>query len=300
LPSEGGVATSGGSASEGGTATSGGTIGDGGVTTGGGGSGSTRAACKRGLGYGYHSVADLTALSAGVSWWYNWAFEPDAALRGGAYRSLDVEYVPMIWGPGSDLAAAAGEIPEDAAALLGFNEPNFGAQADLSAADAAARWPELEALADGRGLKLVSPAVNFCGGDCQDTDPFRYLDEFFAACAGCRVDAIAIHVYVGCNPTGQNHAEWLINHVETYQSRFDLPLWLTEFACDSATSEAEQIAFLEDAVAYLEDEPRIERYAWFAGRADNMAHVDLLGADGELTALGRAYIGAPQPADCIR
>jgi len=274
--------------------------GSGGTTTGGGGAGSTRTACKRGLGYGHHSVADLSALSAGVSWWYNWAFLPDAALREGAYRSLDVEYVPMIWGPGSDLAAAADEIPEDAVALLGFNEPNFGSQADLSAADAAARWPGLEALADARGLKLVSPAVNFCGGDCQDTDPFHYLDEFFAACAGCRVDAIAIHVYVGCNPAGQNHAEWLINHVETYLSRFDLPLWLTEFACDNATSEAEQIAFLEDAVAFLEEEPRVERYAWFAGRADNMAHVDLLGADGELTALGRAYVGAPQPATCVR
>ncbi len=300
VPSTGGAPSTGGTATEGGAATSGGTTSDGGTTTSGGGAGSARAACKRGLGYGYHSVADLTALSAGVSWWYNWAFEPDAALRGGAYRSLDVEYVPMIWGPGSDLTAAAGDIPGDAAALLGFNEPNFGSQADLSAADAAARWPELEALADARGLKLVSPAVNFCGGDCRDTDPFHYLDEFFAACAGCRVDAIAIHVYVGCNPTGQNHAEWLINHVETYQTRFDLPLWLTEFACDSATSEAEQIAFLEDAVAYLEGEPRIERYAWFAGRADNMAHVDLLGADGELTALGRAYVAAPQSAACVR
>ncbi|HOU89933.1 MAG TPA: glycosyl hydrolase [Polyangiaceae bacterium] len=299
-PSSGGSPSEGGSPGEGGAVTSGGAAGDGGASNGGGGAGSRRAACKRGLGYGYHSVADLTALSAGVSWWYNWAFEPDAALRGGEYRSLDVQYVPMIWGPGSDLAAAADDIPEDATALLGFNEPNFGSQADLSAADAAARWPELEALADARGLKLVSPAVNFCGGDCQDTDPFNYLDEFFAACAGCRVDAIAIHVYVGCNPGGENHAEWLINHVQTYQSRFDLPLWLTEFACDSATSEAEQIAFLEDAVAYLEDEPRIERYAWFAGRADNMAHVDLLGADGELTALGRAYVAAPQPADCAR
>jgi hypothetical protein len=242
----------------------------------------------------------MEALSNGVSWWYNWDVAPDSAMRSGVYRSYGVEYVPMIWGAGTDRDGAPSRIPADATALLGFNEPNFGSQANLSAADAAALWPELEAIADQRGLLLVSPAVNFCGGNCRDTDPFNYLDEFFLACQGCRVDAIAMHIYVGCNPSGNNKAAWLINHVETYKQRFDLPLWLTEFACDDATSEAQQTAFLEDAVAYLEGEPRIRRYAWFSGRADNMGHVDLLGADGELTVLGQAYVDAPQDEACAR
>lgn len=260
----------------------------------------TRSVCKRGVGYGYHSVADLTALSRGVSFWYNWAFRPDRDLIAGAYRGLEVEYVPMIWGAGSDADAATNEIPDDATILLGFNEPNFGSQANLSASDAAAMWPEVEAIADARGLKLVSPAVNFCGGDCQQTDPFAYLHEFFDACDGCRVDAVAFHVYVGCSPEGDNKAQWLIDHVESYKREFELPLWLTEFACDDAASEAEQKNFLEDAVAYLESEPRVERYAWFASRADNVANVNLLGDDGQLTALGEAYVDAPQPADCVR
>ncbi|MBN2191209.1 MAG: glycoside hydrolase family protein [Polyangiaceae bacterium] len=283
-------------AGAGGIAT-GGRAADGGA---GGSAGGSRQGCKRGVAYGYHSAADLAALSTGVSWWYNWDFRPDSALRDGAYRSYDVEYAPMIWGAGTDRNATRTAIPEDATTLLGFNEPNFGSQADLSATEAAALWPELEAIADARGLRLVSPAVNFCGGDCHDTDPFHYLDEFFAACNACRVDAIAIHVYVGCNPNGNNHAEWLIGHVETYKSRFSQPLWLTEFACDNATNEAEQQAFLEDAVAYLEAEPRIARYAWFAGRADNMSHVDLLGDDGQLTALGTTYVNAPQAEGCQR
>jgi hypothetical protein len=250
--------------------------------------------------YGHHSVADLAVLSESVSWWYNWDFRPDSDLRSGAYRDQNVEYVPMIWGENSDREAAKTAIPNDAAALLGFNEPNFGSQANISAEDAAALWPELEEIADAQGLRLVSPAVNFCGGSCQDTDPFRYLEEFLAACEGCRVDALAIHIYVGCSPSGDNKAEWLINHVESYKNRFSQPLWLTEFACDSAQNFAEQEAFLEDAVAYLEAEPRIERYAWFAGRADNVPYVDLLGASGELTSLGEAYVNAPVHEDCER
>ncbi|HKO46364.1 MAG TPA: glycoside hydrolase family protein [Polyangiaceae bacterium] len=263
-----------------------------------GGSGVKRASCKRGLAYGHHSIADLETLSPGVSWWYNWDFRPDQELRAFSYLDIGVEYAPMIWGAASDRVAAKTAIGDGAQVLLGFNEPNFGEQANLSAKAAAALWPELEAIADAKGLRLVSPAVNFCGGSCQDTDPFHYLDAFFAACTGCRVDAVALHIYVGCSPTGDDKAEWLVNHIETYKSRFSQPLWLTEFACDSAKNSAEQQAFLEDAVAYLEGEPRIERYAWFSGRASNVPHVDLLGASGELTALGKAYVNAPRNEGC--
>ena len=295
--SPGDAASSGSGASTAGSASSG----SGASTAGSNGSGGFKgASCKRGVAYGHHSLADFQALSAGISWWYNWDFRADQELRDGAYLGAGVEYAPMIWGAASDRATAKTAIGADARVLLGFNEPNFGAQANLSAKAAAALWPELEAIADAKGLRLVSPAVNFCGGSCQDTDPFHYLDAFFAACAGCRVDAVAMHIYVGCSPTGDNKAEWLINHIETYKSRFHQPLWLTEFACDSAKNTAEQQAFLEDAVAYLEAEPRIERYAWFSGRATNVPHVDLLAESGELTALGKAYVSAPTNTKCPR
>lgn len=258
---------------------------------------SAAGSCKRGIAYGHHSDADMTALQGAVTWWYNWAHVPDAELGDGTPLALGVEYVPMVWGGTFDVDAMVAEIPADAGVLLGFNEPNFGAQANLSAADAAALWPQLEQIADARDLLLVSPAVNYCGGDCQDTDPFHYLDEFFAACPDCRVDRVAFHVYVGCHPDGDNAAQWLIDHVENYQDRFSQPLWLTEFACTDAASFDEQIAFMADAVAYLESEPRIERYAWFSGRFEGIPFVDLLGGDGELTPLGQAYVAAPHE-DC--
>jgi len=253
---------------------------------------STRASCKRGIAYGHHSEADLRALSKSVTWWYNWAYSPDDGVRD-VFSSLGVEYVPMVWGAGTDLNQVASAILPGETALLGFNEPNFGSQANLSATDAASRWPQLQAIADAHGLKLLSPAVNFCGGACQDTDPFHYLDAFFAACNNCRVDALAVHIYVGCAGEGNNHAAWLINHLKTYESRFDKPIWLTEFACDDAKNDDEQKAFLSDALTYLENDPRIERYAWFSGRADNVGHASLLAADGQLTTLGQAYVDAP-------
>lgn len=258
---------------------------------------SPTATCKRGVAYGHHSKADMQALSKGISWWYNWAFEPDTGVRTD-FAAMGIEYVPMVWGTKVDTAQVAQRVLPGATALLGFNEPNFHEQANLSAADAAARWPSVQTIADARGLTLVSPAVNFCGGGCQDTDPFAYLDDFFAACPGCRVDALGVHVYVGCKGENGNHAKWLIDHIKTYESRFTQPIWLTEFACDDAANAEEQRAFLVDAVTYLESDPRIQRYAWFAGRADNVKFVDLLGGDGQLTALGQAYVDLPHDAAC--
>jgi len=257
-------------------------------------------ACKRGVAYGHHSTADFAAERPTIAWWYDWTFLPDDALRDGSYRAAGVDYVPMVWGGTFSAATLIDQIPTGATSLLGFNEPNFGAQANLSAVDAAARWPQLEAVADARGLALISPAVNYCGGDCQDTDPLHYLDAFFAACAGCRVDAIAFHVYVGCHAPGAHPAQWLIDKVHAYEARFARPLWLTEFACTDAASEDDQVAFLTDAVDFLEHDPRIARYAWFSGRFAGIPFVDLLGADGELTALGRAYVAAPTDAACGR
>ena len=256
-----------------------------------------RAGCKRGVAYGYHSQADMQALSKGVSWWYNWAFVPDEGVRD-VFGSIGLEYVPMVWGGNVDTAQVQQRLLPGATTLLGFNEPNFHEQANMSAADAAARWPQVQAVADAKGLRLVSPAVNFCGGGCHDTDPFAYLDDFFASCKDCRVDAIGVHLYVGCKGENGNHAQWMINHLKTFEARFSQPIWLTEFACNDAKNADEQREFLVDAVAYLESDPRIERYAWFAGRANNVAHVDLLGADGQLTALGQAYVDAPRNDAC--
>jgi hypothetical protein len=259
---------------------------------------SGRSRCKRGVAYGQHSDADLKVLSPKVVWWYNWHYTPDSTLSWGANENLGVEYVPMIWGPGTNLGDADKQLPAGVSALLGYNEPNFYEQANLSAADAAAAWPAIQAIAEEKGLRLVSPAVNYCGGGCHDTDPYSYLEAFLQACVGCKVDAIAVHVYVGCQIDSGNHARWLIEHLERYQSEFTQPIWLTEFACNDARDAAEQQAFLEDAVDYLEATPRIERYAWFAGRADNVPYVDLLGGSGELTGLGEAYQDAPTNADC--
>jgi hypothetical protein len=248
------------------------------------------ASRKRGIAYGYHSDADLAALSAGIGWWYNWAAKPDDTLMTG-YPGLGVEFVPMVWGGTFDTATLEKQVPAGAKYLLTFNEPNFGSQANLTPAQAAALWPKIETFAKARGMKIVSPAVNYCGSPCNETDPFMWLSKFFAACSGCQVDYVAMHWYA-CSKAA------LTSTLAKYEQQFGKPLWVTEFSCldeKSKVNDADELLYMQDAVAALEADPMVFRYAWFTGRFTSNPPVNLLTAtSGQLTPLGQKYVTLPR------
>jgi hypothetical protein len=246
-------------------------------------------ACKRGVAYNREDGADAPALKQGIGWWYNWSPSPgdgtDALLNAG------LEFVPMVFtGPpraNIDVNAIVAGIPAGSKYLLGFNEPNFKVQANLTPEQAAAAWPQVEQIADARGLKIVAPAVNFCGpaANCNGTDPIAWLDAFFAACSGCRVDYVALHWYACDKPALQ----FILDQYRKYHK----PMWLTEFAClDAAdTGVSVQTSYMKDAVPLLESDPDVFRYSWFIGRSFPGGEPDnLLGAPGTLTSLGQTYV----------
>jgi hypothetical protein len=244
---------------------------------------------KRGLAYGYDSDADMTSLSKGIGWWYNWAASPDGTLTKGF--TAGVEYVPMIWGGNFDTTTLAKQVPAGAKYLLTFNEPNFGSQANLTPSAAAALWPQIQAFANARGMKIVSPAVNYCGSPCNDTDPFDWLSKFFAACTGCQVDYVAMHWYA-CTKSA------LTSTVAKYEQQFGKQLWVTEFSCldtSSDVTDAFELSYMKDAVAALEADPMVFRYSWFTGRSTGSPPISVLGADGGvLTPLGTQYVTLPR------
>jgi Glycosyl hydrolase catalytic core len=248
--------------------------------------------CKRGEAYQSNSVADLQALSKGMSWWYNWTIAPEKAVAAD-FDKAGVEFVPMVWGANIDVAAMVKQIPASSKYILGFNEPNFGAQSHIPAAMAASLWPKIEDIARQKNLKIGSPAPNYCAGDCNDTDPIHYLDTFFAACPGCKVDFIAVHWYACTGDALKNY----LSKVKKYGK----PIWLTEFSCMDAGdhSAAGEQAYMKTAVDILEKDPMIFRYAWFTGRFANPSGVSLLGAGaGQLTDLGNLYMTLPASGTC--
>jgi hypothetical protein len=236
---------------------------------------------KRGI-CGDASPADLATLAPFVSWYYDWSVEPPAVSQG---QLSGIEWVPMAWNAPSNITNFENRIPAGSIFLLGFNEPNFLSQANMTPAEAAAAWPDLEAVAAAKGLKLVSPAVNWCG-DCVEgvtNDPVDWLDKFFAACTGCKVDYIAIHSYAPGSEALQNY----LNKFRKYNK----PLWITEFApWDPPKPDFEGVVkYMKEAIPILENDPDVFRYSWFATRVSINPDISLLAADGVLTKLGQLY-----------
>jgi cytochrome c1 len=181
-------------------------------------------------------------------------------------------------------------VPAAASFVLTFNEPNFQAQSNITAEDAAALWPKVEAKAHAAGVPIVSPGVNFCGpaASCNNgTSPYDYLRDFFAACTDCEVDYVAVHWYNCDLPSLKDYLE-PGGSLEGFE-QFGKPIWLTEFSCDGKASAADQEAYMREAVPYLEANSHVFRYSWFS--ADPIPNAKLVADDGTPTALGNVYLG---------
>ena len=253
---------------------------------------------KRGVAYGYHSASDMQKASANISWWYNWATQPDAAIRSN-YQNYNVDFTPMAW---NNLAIGGVKSWTDRDTtvkyILGFNEPNFNDQAKMTPSQAAKAWPSLQKIAYDNNLKIVGPAVNYCGncvseGDITYSNPFKYLDDFFALCDTCQVDFIGLHWYGSGNS--------IVNYVNTAR-KYKKPIWVTEYASwdnsNPVSNVEEQKKYLAGTTNFLERDPDIYRYSWFEGRlkedkSNPFPYIDLYGASGMLTDLGQLYMDIP-------
>jgi len=241
----------------------------------------SKCACaKRGLAYDFESDEDVGAVSEKLSWWYNWNYKYSQNNHG-------MEFVPMAWG--KDIPPY---LPSGSKYLLGFNEPNFFAQSNLSPTNAASLWSGLTQRAKSMSAKVVSPAVNYCGGGCHETDPVVYLDKFFAACTDCQIDYIAVHSYV-CTATA------LKNYLSRFH-KYNKKIWLTELACGPwdnaqiANSPQAQMNFMKEAVRVLENDPWVFRYAWFSGRNGEIPAANVFASSpGKLSDLGAQYMSQP-------
>jgi hypothetical protein len=247
---------------------------------------------KRGIAYGYHSAADMAAISKGVSWWYNWSHQPEPGVAS-VYQNYGMDFVPMTWNNGFNEAGlkAYYKSHPNARYLLAFNEPNFTAQANMKPSQVAAAWPRLEAIADTYNLKIVGPAVNWCGscvseGGVVFTNPYTYLDTFFSICPDCRVDYIAVHNYM-CY-TGA-----LSSYIDGFK-KYGKKIWLTEYACwDQSTITLDmQKNLMKGSIDYLEKDTMVFRYSWFTGnRSGAWPYLDIYAPQsGKLTELGQFYV----------
>lgn len=250
---------------------------------------SVPVSAKKGVGtWDFRSVGSAMS-KAQVSWYYNWTVDPSRVGR-----AQKAEFVPMVWNASTVTDAFLKRAKESGSdTLLAFNEPDRPEQANMTVQQAIDAWPKLEKT----GLRLGSPSPA-ADGALQD----GWLDWFMrlAKSRGYRVDFITLHWYG--EKFDETAVQELHDYVQAVHDKYQLPIWLTEFALigfadhspDPAharyPTDAQQTQFIKDSTAMLEGLDYVERYAWFAlPTLDKASGSGLSKEDGELTAAGKAY-----------
>ncbi len=226
-------------------------------------------------------VKRLSALNVG--WFYQWKSEKTTDAPDG------IEFVPMVFGKPNQITPGVEYVNKEKQTagfqfLLGFNEPDKEDQANMTVETALEAWPQLMST----GLPLISPAAANPEGE--------WMEKFMAGIKekGYRVDYIAIHSYGGPSAAG------FLDKLERVHRKFDLPLWITEFAVgdwqantvkENRHSARDIKDFMKAVLPKLDRLKYVYRYAWFPSSPDDphLGTSALFNADGSLTDLGEVY-----------
>lgn len=202
---------------------------------------------KRGLSYNDASWGNYFLNHPQITWAYNWDITPNNL-------SSAFEFVPMLWGAPSSPVPDFENAATNAKHMLGYNEPDLKSQANVIPSIAARAWKSYVQPLVGK-VRIGGPAVTNAGDGVLPYAGLGWLEAFLADCASCQIDFIPVHWYA--NDTAENFKAYLTQVHE----RFGKPIWVSEFMLQD--SEANQIAFLEDVMSWMDARDWVERYAYF-------------------------------------
>ncbi|KAL9037838.1 MAG: hypothetical protein Q9214_005523 [Letrouitia sp. 1 TL-2023] len=234
----------------------------------------------RGLVYNDASMTSLFNSEA-IGWQYNWDSAPGGTI------DTSKEFVPMLWSTSMQYhvphwkSRAEAAIAAGSTHLLGFNEPDLPAQANMNVGECVDGWLQyIEPFAKQYGgkVKLGSPSV--CNGP-DANQGLQFLGDFISQCSSCTVDFLSIHWYGLATDDGVQNLKDHIGKAQAIAGGRDI--WLTEFKPDG--SDEQQKNFLDKILPWLDDKSNgVARYAYF--RVDNMVN------GNSLSPVGQAYAGS--------
>jgi Glycosyl hydrolase catalytic core len=236
----------------------------------------------KGIGYSNSTALARTQIkSLNVAWHYNW--EPYCNLTTPAFTPMVKNAKRLL--EDNAIGKIMSQLPQTRAKnLLGFNEPDYASQANMSVDKAISLWPQLQKT----GMRLGAPAtVNV-------TSP--WLKDFMAKAKrkGLRVDFMTMHCY------GWPNVESFLEKVNMLHDLYGKPIWVTEYAVAdfeatstrrSRYSRAQTEDFMRGTVAGMRAMPYVERFAWKTRATSDpkMGNSALFSADGSRTSTGRLY-----------
>ncbi len=242
---------------------------------------------KKGFGGRGPACADLTPLKS--SWHLNWSTQPDSSCA-----AAEKGFVPRI-SKASDMANLSQAVAnaQPSGWLIGFTEPDLPWQGNLSPAQAATYWRQIEQAAVGIKLVSPSPSQHSPGWLWQMVDAYR--NQYGK---NPRFDAIGWNIY---KREPKDIQSFLTNRRNEAVARgYTVPIWVLEYGGEcwnSASGKTGNETIMTSITPWFDKTSWIGRYAWFANRI-NPGESDLPGwqsctlingSNGQLTKLGNLY-----------
>jgi hypothetical protein len=198
--------------------------------------------------------------------------------------------VPMLWGlpSGPDPSWTAAVQTPGTKYILGFNEPDltYSGSSNIIPAKAAAGYQEyIEPFSGSAKVGMPNVLWNNVGSSSGgDYDTAVWTQYFVGNCTSCHFDFMGIHYYQDCDPAdGQSGAAWFQGNVTNAYETCKLPVWITEFQCYG--TDAQQVAFLQEVLPWLDSQSYVQRYAYFGAFPDFLMNANGTG----LSEIGVAY-----------
>lgn len=238
--------------------------------------GNTYSGSKRGLAYNEAGLCKSFGSKFGFG--YNWGQVEN--------NDIGAPFIPMMHGPAKAssqewLANVDKAVKKGSKAVMGFNEPDHSAQANLSPEAACSAWKEyMNPIASSHPeLTIIGPSVT----NGPAPMGLAWLSNFHDACPDAVVHATNIHFYDIYESATIDRFK---AQVEKAAEIYGKPVWVTEFGLNPGSASQDQAAsFLKDAMAYMDASDKVQGYSWFmVGTGENQ----LNSANG-LSKVGEVY-----------
>lgn len=271
----------------------------------------------------HDAIANLAAGAFPLRWFYNYAVTPWGYVGASPNFGFGVpmtdpgpdtttlpipagvQFVPMFL-DGSHVntqeIAWAQPFAASSGYVITFNEP-YG-QGNMTVAQAIAAWPQVQAMADAVGAKIVAPSIGY-----GSSIPNQWLSDFMAAIAlnGYRVDVLNYHATLGnysgaFGVPGQTQA--FFSGLDAMHAAFpSFPIWVTEwqlFTTNDAAGQAQLSEALDEINEGMISRPWVQRRAYWPLGTDptkpggaGFDTLSLCDAAGNLSTTGAYYVTIP-------
>lgn len=254
---------------------------------------------KKGVALGSDMSQTVELKKMNIAWYYNWNAEPF-----NDHRDDQVEHVPMIWGRNQDdpngtvdenlykyIKEQCDLVSEDANYVLGYNEPDLTAQANMTVPQAQEGWKYIEKL----GKRTISPAISNPNGTYSAwLTPFIkggtvWSNGVEITVEGVSCDCVAIHTYISTR-----NVDMVVNAVKSVYELYNKPVWITEVGLFGSKAYGDKFdysyekegenektgQFIKGVSEQLDQLEYVERYAWFPYDIHSANDIDSNDASG--------------------